>query len=121
MNRTLTALAAATLLCAAPATATASPHAHGSQASNPVIDWNRYLLNLQATPGVQPATVPPTYELAIIHEAIDQAVQRDRLGSPEAAADAAAHDTLVKLYPAQQAQIEQAYVSELAMSPGGLR
>src|ERR1700760_321318 len=108
MRRTLTALAAGALLCALPATAPATPHAHKAQASNPVIDWNRFLLTLQATPGDQPATVHPTYELAVMHEAIDQAVQRGRI-APEAAADAAAHDTLVKLYPALQAQIDQQY------------
>jgi hypothetical protein len=108
----------AALLCSllfAPA-ALASPR--------PVIDWNRFLLTLQATPGVQPATVHPTYELAVVHSAIHDAVvsaERLHAASPEAAADAAAHDTLVKLYPAQQAAIDQQYATELASAPGGLR
>ena len=108
----------AALLCSlllAPA-ALASPR--------PVIDWNRFVLTLQATPGVQPATVHPTYELATVHSAIRDAVvsaDRLRVASPEAAADAAAHDTLAKLYPAQQAAIDQQYATELASAPGGLR
>jgi hypothetical protein len=106
-----------------------------TQSARPVLDWNRFLLTLQATPGVQPATVHPTYELAIVHAAIhDAVVSADHSGrpylagtfarpgaSPEAAADAAAHDTLVKLYPAQQAAIDQQYATELASAPGGLR
>src|SRR5690242_1904979 len=94
------ALAASCFAVAAlPSARLARPHARATQAapgSDAVIDWNRFLLGLQATPGNQPATVHPTYELAIMHAAIADAV--DRTGS-EAAADAAAHDTLVALYP----------------------
>jgi hypothetical protein len=97
---------AAALACAAflavPATSQASP----------VVDWNRFLLGLQATTGVQPATVHPTYELAVMHEAIADAVMT-RGGSRDAAADAAAHDTLAALYPAQRAQIDQQYALQL--------
>jgi hypothetical protein len=100
---------AAALACAAflavPATSQASP----------VVDWNRFLLGLQATAGVQPATVHPTYELAVMHEAIFDAVGGTRDGSREAAADAAAHDTLVALYPAQRAQVDQEYAAQLAL------
>ncbi len=77
----------------------------------------------------------PTYELAIVHAAIHDAVvsidhsgrpflaavPATRLASPEAAADAAAHDTLAALYPSQQAAIDQQYAAELASTPGGLR
>ena len=114
----------------------ASPPAFATtQSARPVLDWNRFLLTLQATPGVQPATVHPTYELAVVHAAIhDAVVSADHTGkpylagafalpgaSPEAAADAAAHVALVKLYPAQQAAIDQQYATELASAPGGLR
>jgi hypothetical protein len=104
---------AAALACAAflavPATSQASP----------VVDWNRLLLGLQATPGVQPATVHPTYELAVVHQAMYDAVGT-RSDSREAAADAAAHDTLVALYPAQRAQIDQEYAAQLGrVSPHG--
>jgi PAP2 superfamily protein len=116
----LTAALLCTLLLASSPAAFARP-----QTARPVIDWNRFVLTLQATPGVQPATVHPTYELAIVHAAIHDAVvsadRRPRAASPEAAADAAAHDTLVKLYPAQQAAIDQQYATELASTPGGLR
>ena len=37
---------------------------------DPVIEWNRTLLQLIRTPGVQPATVHPTRNLAIMHLAI---------------------------------------------------
>jgi hypothetical protein len=104
-------LLAAALACAAslavPATGQASP----------VVDWNRFLLGLQATAGVQPATVHPTYELAVVHMAIAGAVTA-RSGSREAAADAAAHDTLVALYPAQRAQIDQEYATQLSRVSG---
>jgi hypothetical protein len=131
----LTAALLCSLLALAAAPAVAKPRAHKTQSARPVLDWNRFLLTLQSTPGVQPATVHPTYELAIVHAAIhDAVVSADRSGrpylagafalpgaSPEAAADAAAHDTLAKLYPAQQAAIDQQYATELASAPGGLR
>src|SRR3954471_13763547 len=82
-------------------------------ATSPVADWNGFLLGLQATPGDQPATVHPTYELAVVHAAIyDAVVAIDRSAAPYlpripaprtasrgAAADAAAHDALTALYP----------------------
>jgi hypothetical protein len=72
--------------------------------------WNQFLLDLQATPGDQPATVHPTYELAMVHTAIHDAVvsidhsdrrylvgvRAEQGASVAAAADAAAHDTLVQ-------------------------
>ena len=99
----------------------------------PSSSWNQFLLGLQATPGAQPATVQPTYELAVMHAAIYDAVVADRPQRapvppappraarrlPRAAADAAAHDTLAALYPAQRAQIDQQYAAELAKVPGG--
>jgi hypothetical protein len=130
----LTAAVLGLTLAVTPA-AIAKPRAHKTQSARPVLDWNRFLLTLQATPGVQPPTVHPTYELAVVHAAIhDAVVSVDRSGrpylagaiapfgaSPEAAADAAAHDTLAKLYPAQQTAIDQQYATELAATPGGLR
>src|SRR3954454_18417351 len=103
--------------------------------ANPVVDWNRFLLGMQATPGDQPATVHPTYELAIMHAAIYDAVAAiDRraqpyltsvsapaFASPEAAADTAAHETLVALYPNLRAPIDQQYASSLAAVATGPR
>ena len=106
-----------------------------AQSSDPVITWNRFLLDLQATTGAQPATVHPTYELAIMHAAIHDAivaidrsdapylvrVHAARSASPAAAADAAARDTLVRLYPNQAASVEVQYTAALARLPRGRR
>src|SRR3954454_10675094 len=106
----------AALTCAA---ALAVP-ASGQAAPSPVIEWNRFLLAVQATAGAQPATVQPTYELAIVHSAIADAVgNAGRGASPEAAADAAARGTLLALYPAQRGVIEQQYATELAQVRDG--
>jgi PAP2 superfamily len=135
-----TALACATIAGALPATGAAAstpPAVHRAPADspNPAIVWNRFLLDLQAAPGVQPATVHPTYELAIVHAAIYDAVaaiDRDaapyltrvhgaRRASRAAAADAAAHDALVALYPSQQASVDSQYAALLAQLPAGRR
>src|SRR3954468_16255139 len=130
-----TAAVAATL----PPTSGAAPSARAARdtsapaAVDPVIQWNRFLLNLQSTPGAQPATVHPTYELAMLHAAIhDAVVTIDHSGlryltrvhsvqgaSAAAAADAAAHDTLLKLYPSLRASIDQQYAALLARVPQG--
>jgi membrane-associated phospholipid phosphatase len=131
VNRTLKTLAAAllgsgALLAANPATSPAQAPAPAPapagfpSAPDAALAWNQVLLGLQATPGVQPATVHPTYELAIVQSAIHDAVvsidgreapyiagvRARRTASKEAAADAAAHDTLVALYPAQRATLD---------------
>jgi membrane-associated phospholipid phosphatase len=106
-----------------------------AQTGDPVIFWNRVLLGLQAAQGVQPPTVQPTYELAVVHAAIyDAVVSIDHSATPylvhftgprgaslPAAADTAARDTLVKLYPGQQAGIDQGYATMLAKVPAGHR
>jgi PAP2 superfamily protein len=100
---------------------------------DPVIAWNQFLLAIQATAGDQPATVHPTYELAIVHAAIyDAVVSIDHSATPyltgvhgqrgasiAAAADAAARDTLVSLYPSLQASIDKEYAGLLAQVPAG--
>jgi PAP2 superfamily protein len=137
---TLAALGCSALALALPAVSSATPAAWAAQAAqpatsvDPVIDWNRFLLDLQATPGDQPANVHPTYELAMLHAAIDAAVTIDHSGrrdltpvhamtdaSLSVAADAAAHDTLVALYPTLRASIDQHYASLLAQAPAGRR
>src|SRR4051794_21174182 len=121
----------AALTCAA---ALAVP-ASGQAAPSPVIEWNRFLLGVQATAGAQPATVQPTYELAMLHAAIHDAVVTIEHSGPRylthvhasqgaslaAAADAAAHDTLVHLYPSLRASIDQQYAALLACVPQGRR
>jgi hypothetical protein len=124
-------LAAAALATAAIAAAPAA--AHASTTPDPAIAWNQFLLNVQATATNQPATIHPTYDLAIMHAAINDAVasidrttqpylvnlRAPRDASPEAAADAAAHDTLVKLYPALRTPIDAQYQTMLQQVRGG--
>ncbi len=132
----LTFLLAATGLLGAwvtlPATGSAQtvvePSHVAPQPTNPVIEWNKFLLGIQATAGDQPATVHPTYELAIMHAAIYDAVvaidhsampylttvHAPRDASQAAAADTAARDTLVKLYPSLQSSIDQEYAGLLS-------
>ena len=137
----LAALSATALAAALPATsgAATTPARAAQDAApagvDPVIEWNRFLLGVQATPGDQPATVHPTYELAMLHAAIHDAVvtidhsgprslthvHASRGASPAAAADAAAHDTLVNLYPSLRASIDQQYAALLARVPHGRR
>jgi hypothetical protein len=139
VRQTLATFGVAAMTCAAlasvPTTAPAAQQAPDAQVrpGDPVIEWNRFLLGLQGTAGVQPATVQPTYELAVMHAAIyDAAVSIDHSSAPylahviplpnasiPAAVDAAAHDTLVALYPAQRAAIDQQYDAMLAQVPGG--
>jgi hypothetical protein len=116
-------------LAAVPAVSSAAPV---PRPASPAVEWNQFLLDLQATPGDQPATVHPTYELAVMHAAIYDAVvsvdggapylariPAPRRASDAAAADAAAHDTLVALYPGLRAAIDAKYASTLAALPGG--
>jgi hypothetical protein len=122
VNRTLKALAtvlgSGALLAVSPATGMAQTPAPAPDAA---LAWNQVVLDLQATPGVQPPTIHPTYELAIVQSAIHDAIvsidRREapyiagvtarRTASEEAAADAAAHDALVALYPAERATLDQ--------------
>jgi hypothetical protein len=116
-----------------PAISAAAPATDPSP--DPVIEWNRFLLDLQATAGHQPATVHPTYELAVMHAAIyDAVVAIDHRGAPylttvhgprgasaTAAADAAARDTLSVLSPAQRASIDDQYHAMIKRIPSGRR
>ena len=85
-----------------------------AQSIDPVVHWNRNLLTIVRTPGAQPATIHPTRSFAMLHAAIYDAVNAidqthkpyavrfsdlPRRASQPAAADAAAHDVLVALYP----------------------
>jgi hypothetical protein len=102
---------------------------------DPVIRWNRILLAIQAAPGNQPANVHPTYELAILHAAIyDAVVSINRSAAPylttvlaprtasiAAAADSAAHASLDALYPQLRSSIDHDYAVALARVPAGAR
>jgi PAP2 superfamily len=140
MARILIALA----LCAnlsplvASATGTASNHnldqeaRSSAQSVNPVVQWNRNLLLIIRTPGVQSATVHPTRSFAIMHAAIYDAVNSiDRTHRPylvhlsdaprdasqEAAAAAAAHRVLVALYPTLKSALDTELQQSLAEIP----
>jgi hypothetical protein len=100
-----------------------------------VVQWNKTLLTIVRTPGVQPATVHPTRSFAIMHAAIYDAVNSiDATHKPylvrvehvsphasqEAAAAAAAHETLIMLYPTFQMTLDQQYNQTLAQIPDGV-
>ena len=100
-----------------------------------VVQWNKTLLTIVRTPGAQPATVHPTRSFAIMHAAVYDAVNAidathkpylvrvehvSRHASQEAAAAAAAHETLVSLYPTFQTTLDQQYDQSLAQIPDGV-
>jgi hypothetical protein len=101
---------------------------------NPVVQWNRILLQIVRTPGAQPATVHPTRSFAILHAAIYDAVNSidrtytpylvrlggaPRSASQDAAATAAAHDVLGALYPSLRARLDEQLQQSLAQLPDG--
>ena len=113
---------------------TRSAHAHaqtGSGSGALVVAWNKALLNIVLTPGAQPATIHPTRSFAILHAAIYNAVvsithngppylfsvTAPHNARPDAAVAAAGHDTLVALYPAMQATLDQQLAVALAAIP----
>src|SRR5438445_2833105 len=120
------------------ATATAddegNPGASSAQSVNPVIEWNWTLLLIVRTPGAQPPTIHSTRSFAILHAAVCDAVNNiDRVFNPylirlpdvarhasqPAAADQAAHDVLVALYPAFRATLDAELQQDLAQIPDG--
>src|SRR6202162_3909794 len=101
---------------------------------NPVIEWNRTLLMILRTAGAQPPTIHSTRSFAILHASIFDAVNNidgtygpylvrlsdvSRLASQPAAADQAAHDVLVALYPAFQTTLDAELQQDLARIPEG--
>src|SRR6267378_285774 len=140
MSKTLLTLA---LMCAglqaqvagASLPANAEPSAVSSAPSvNPVIEWNRTLLAIIRTAGAQPPTIHSTRSFAILHASIFDAVNNidgayspylvrlsnvSRRASQPAAADQAAHDVLVALYPAFQTTLDTELQQDLAQIPEG--
>jgi membrane-associated phospholipid phosphatase len=105
-----------------------------AQATNPVsqvVQWNRTLLVIVRTPGAPPATIHPTRSFAILHAAIYDAVNAidgthqpylirltaSQFASREAAAAAAAHESLVKLYPNFRTALDAQFQQALAQIP----
>src|SRR4029077_12032838 len=125
----LAATAVAVLAAANPAPAMAEAIKPVSQ----VVQWNKQLLVIVRTAGAQPATVHPTRSFAIMHAAMYDAVNAidgthkpylvrlsaSHFASQEAAAAAAAHEVLVKLYPNFQATLDAQLQQALAQFPNG--
>lgn len=103
-----------------------------SQQANAVIEWNRTLLQIVRTPGAQPATIHSTRNFAMLHAAIYDAIANiepkfkpylailpavPRHASAIAAADAAAHDVLVSLYPTFRPSFDAELQQDLARLP----
>jgi len=101
---------------------------------NAVIEWNRTLLVILRTAGAQPPTIHSTRSFAILHASIFDAVNNidgtyspylvrlsdvSRLASQPAAADQAAHDVLVALYPTFQTTLDAELQQDLAQIPAG--
>src|SRR5260370_4521508 len=110
------------------------PAASSTQPVNPAIEWNRTLLSIVRTPGAQPPTIHSTRNFAILHAAIFDAVDHlhrtfkpyavrlshvSRRASPQAAADQAAHDVLVSIYPAFAALLDSELQQHLEQIPSG--
>jgi hypothetical protein len=130
-------LAVSLLISATPAGASdrARPQTEsGSVGAQLVVDWNRLLVTSLRTPGFQPATVHPTYPLALMSLAIDESVNavhhthrpyllapstRFANASPAAAATSAAHQILTSLYPQQHAPFDALLDSSLTTVPDG--
>ena len=115
-------------LCVGLASAPAAAIDESTPALNPVVEWNRTLLRILRTPGAQPATIHPTRNFAILHVAIYDAVNAinrefseyrvdlasvPEHASPLAAADQAAHDVLVSLYPSFQSSLDAELLQDL--------
>jgi membrane-associated phospholipid phosphatase len=101
---------------------------------NPVIEWNKALLTIVRTPGAQPPTIHSTRSFAMLHVAMFDAVNDiaasfspylvrqsngPRSASPVAAADQAAHDVLVALYPDFQSMLDAQLQEDLGQIADG--
>jgi hypothetical protein len=118
-------------------TPTPAPSTTAAPAPNAVIEWNRTLLAIVRTKTpqpLQPPTIHATRAFAMLHLGIYDAVVAVEGGTPylpehilkrsasaTAAADQAAHDVLVALYPSQQAALDNELNADLAGIPAGAR
>src|SRR3984893_11728752 len=120
------------LQVAVPANAATDKAQNSAQPVNAVIEWNRTLLMIVRTAGAQPATIHSTRNFAILHAAIYDAVNNidpkfkpylvrlspvSRRASTIAAADQAAHDVLMSLYPKFQTSLDTELQQDLAQLP----
>jgi membrane-associated phospholipid phosphatase len=95
------------------------------------VDWNKELLTIEQTAGLQPATIHPTRSFALLNTAVyDAVVSITRAGRPylfqvkaprsaraDAAAEQAAHDTLLALFPSFAPQLNQLLATQLGAIP----
>jgi membrane-associated phospholipid phosphatase len=99
-----------------------------------VVEWNQALEAIVRTPGTQPATIHSTRSFAILHAAMFDAVNSiarrfrpylvslpavSQQASQLGAADQAAHDVLVFLYPQFQAALDAELAQDLEQIPDG--
>src|ERR1700736_2516676 len=137
MNRRKLSVPAALLALAVAAPSAPGPSTTEAPPPNAVIEWNRTLLTIVRTKTpqpLQPPTVHATRDFAMLHLGIYDAVVAVDGGKPylrehilarpasaPAAADQAAHDVLVALYPSQQASLDSQLSGDLAAIPPGAR
>src|SRR6201993_359354 len=129
---TIFALICSFLQVASLANAATDEQQNSAQPVNAVIEWNRTLLAIVRTPGAQPASIHSARNFAILHAAIYDAVNNinptfspylvrlpdvPRNASEVAAADEAAHDVLVFLYPAFQVSLDTELQQDLGQIP----
>ncbi|GAB2743081.1 vanadium-dependent haloperoxidase [Kitasatospora kifunensis] len=98
-----------------------------------VVEWNRELITILSDPNAQPSTVHPTRSFAMLQAAEYDAVASITRAVPayvfsvpapqgaraDAAADQAAHDVLVALYPTKRASVDQQLNSQLSAITDG--
>ncbi|MDH6129891.1 vanadium-dependent haloperoxidase [Kitasatospora sp. GP82] len=117
------------------ATATQSPTTSTAAAGSgrSVVEWNRELIGILSDPKAQPSTVHPTRSFALLQAAeYDAVVSITRADPPyvfsvsapqgaraDVAADQAAHDVLVALYPTKRAGVDQQLSSQLSAIADG--
>jgi len=112
-----------------------APVSTARSTDDPVVQWNRNLLAIVRTPGAQPATIHPTRSFAMLHAAIYDAVNAidqthrsyavrfsgaSQQASQPAAADAAAHDVLVALYPQLKSALDAKLQQSLTLVQDGV-
>jgi hypothetical protein len=95
------------------------------------VDWNEELLSIEQTPGAQPSTIHPTRSFALLDTAIYDSVasitradkpyvfhiDAPRAARADAAAEQAAHDTLLALFPSFAPQLNQLLATQLGAIP----
>ena len=131
----LLGVGAAVILAVALPAGNAAAKVPAGAGGDAVVRWNQTLLKIIRTPGAQPATIHSTRSLAALHVAMYDAIEaidghratyalhlRFRpSASDAAAAEVAAHDVLVNLYPAMKDALDAQETQELASLPAGRR